>query len=268
MASSPARPAANEHPARAHAARPPASVSVVIPVRDDAALLRRCLASLAAQQVAPHEVIVVDDRSTDASAEVAREFGARIVNEQHIGIPAAAATGCDAATGEVIARLDADCVAPADWVRRIGERFAADPGLTGLTGTAVFVDGPPALRRPLAGAYLAAYRIVVAPALGQSPLFGSNYAVRRTAWAEVRTAVHRFDDLVHDDMDLTVHLGPERRIAFDRRLRMGMATRALRGGGVLRIRRGFHSIVMHWPREAPWFRWARRVRADLGRRRR
>ncbi|WP_350347672.1 glycosyltransferase family A protein [Agromyces sp. G08B096] len=246
-----------------------ASVSVVVPVRDDAALLRRCLAALARQTVAPHEVIVVDNGSTDASAEVARAFGARVVAEPHVGIPAAAATGCDHATGEVIARLDADCVAPPDWIARIGRRFAVDPGLTGLTGPARFVDGPRALRLPLAALYVGAYRAVMVPTLGHTPLFGSNFAVRRSAWEAVSRDVHRFDDLMHDDMDLSMHLGAvhldaRRRFRFDRRLRMGMAMRAITGGGGgLRIRRGVHSVVAHWPEELPWKRWRRRLSAAV-----
>lgn len=69
------------------------SVSVVIPVRDDAEELEKCLALLARQSVRPFEVVVVDNGSTDASAEVARRWGAVVVVEPRPGIPAAAATG-------------------------------------------------------------------------------------------------------------------------------------------------------------------------------
>lgn len=242
------------------------SVSVVIPVRDDAVLLRRCLAALRAQRMPPVEVLVVDNASRDDTAKVARAHGARVVFEAAPGIPAAAAAGLDAASGDVVARLDADCVPPPDWVERIASAFARDPELAGLTGTATFADGPAWLRRPLSGAYLGAYVMVVWPALGHVPLFGSNFAVRRTAWREVRDDVHRRDTLMHDDMDLSMHLGPCRRIRRDRDLTMGMSTRALRGGGLLRVRRGFHTVVAHWPQELPWLRWWRRVRWSLGRR--
>lgn len=93
-------------------------VSVVIPVKDDAEYLRRCLAALAAQTRAPREVVVVDNGSTDASRRVARRYGARLVRERRPGIPAAASRGYDAARGRVIARLDADSVPPRDWVAR------------------------------------------------------------------------------------------------------------------------------------------------------
>ena len=81
-------------------------VTVVIPVLDDAAELAGCLAALAAQTRSPDEIVVVDNGCRDHSAALAREAGARVVDEPRLGIPAAAATGYDAATGEVIARLD------------------------------------------------------------------------------------------------------------------------------------------------------------------
>src|SRR5690606_36645832 len=56
------------------------TVSVVIPVKDDAALLARCLEALARQTRLPDEIIVVDNNSSDDSALVAVAGGARVVN--------------------------------------------------------------------------------------------------------------------------------------------------------------------------------------------
>ena len=59
-------------------------VTVVIPARDDAVLLDRCLRALARQTREPAEVIVVDNASTDTTGEVARAHGATVVEEvQH-----------------------------------------------------------------------------------------------------------------------------------------------------------------------------------------
>lgn len=237
----------------------PPTVSVVIPVKDDADVLRECLAALAAQTVPPDEVVVVDNGSADESADVARAAGARVVAEPEPGIPAASARGFDEARSEIVARLDADSLPPADWIERIATAFAADPELTALTGPATFIDGPERWRRPLAFAYLGSYFAVVTPALGHVPLFGSNFAARRTAWLEVRDRVHRHDPLMHDDMDLSVHLGPRRRIRYDHSLMVGVSMRALSGDRMLRLRRGMHSIVSHWPAEFPWYRWYRRA---------
>ncbi|MDQ0743436.1 glycosyltransferase involved in cell wall biosynthesis [Clavibacter sp. B3I6] len=245
------------------AARP--TVSVVIPVRDDAGHLRACLAALAGQSVAPDEVVVVDNASRDDSAAVARAAGARVVHEPVVGIPAAASAGYDAARHEVIARLDADCVPPVDWIERLGDVLAARPDVVAVTGAARFLDGPRALRRVAAVAYLGAYFASVTLALGHPPLFGSNFALRRDAWLEVRTDVHRAGTHLHDDIDLSVHLGPERRIVLDPRLGMGISMRPLTRPSTLPLRmsRGVTSLTLHWPDDAPWQRWRRVGRLAL-----
>lgn len=80
------------------------TVSVVIPVRDDAELLRRCLHALAQQSHPAHEIIVVDNDSSDHSSAVAEQFGVRVLDQPEHGIPAASAAGYDAARGDIIAR--------------------------------------------------------------------------------------------------------------------------------------------------------------------
>lgn len=237
------------------------TVSVVIPVKDDAPSLARCLAALKEQSHAPLEIVVVDDGSVDDSAAVARASGARVVASSGTGIPAASATGYDAAGGDILARLDADCIADRDWIERLVIAFDDDE-VAAVTGFARFHDGPRALRRVLARLYLLAYFAAVAPALGHLPLFGSNLALRRSAWLEVRDSVHRDDELVHDDLDLAMHLGPVRRIRLDTSLGMAMSFRPFRDprAFALRVRRGMHSILVHWPHDVPWRRWYRRLR--------
>ena len=53
-------------------------LSVIIPVHDRAELLERCLASVEAQSWRPLQVVVVDDGSSDASAQVALAWGSRV----------------------------------------------------------------------------------------------------------------------------------------------------------------------------------------------
>lgn len=83
-------------------------ISIVIPVLNDAEYLKVLLADLAHQTLPADEIIVVDNGCTDGSADVARSGGAIVIAERIIGIPAAAATGYDRATGEIIVRCDAD----------------------------------------------------------------------------------------------------------------------------------------------------------------
>ena len=101
------------HPPLA-ATAPPAgvSVSVVVPARDEAERIGPCLTGLAGDP-SIHEVIVVDDRSGDRTAEVARSLGARVVEGSEppagwIGKPWALQQGLEAAEGDVLVCLDAD----------------------------------------------------------------------------------------------------------------------------------------------------------------
>ena len=98
-------------------------ISIVVPVRNSRELLERCLESLSQQTVArsDYEIIVVDDGSSDGSAEVARKRGARAFQQEKKGAGAARNRGIREARGEVILFLDADCEANADWIAKISE---------------------------------------------------------------------------------------------------------------------------------------------------
>ncbi len=91
--------------ARAGAAAPPLSVSVIIPARNEEHNLPTLLRSLASQAVKPHEILVVDDGSTDRTAEVARQLGATVIASKPLpdgwrGKTWACHQGAQAATGE------------------------------------------------------------------------------------------------------------------------------------------------------------------------
>lgn len=86
------------------------SVSVIIPTRNRSALLRRALESVGAQTHPPQEIIVVDDGSTDDTAQwIGVDFPqVHYLLQPHRGVAAARNTGIGAATGEWIAFLDSD----------------------------------------------------------------------------------------------------------------------------------------------------------------
>jgi GT2 family glycosyltransferase len=110
--------------------------SVIIPVYNSAATLARAVESVLTQTWSPHEVIVIDDGSTDNSLELARGFGApvRVINQANAGVSAARNRGAEAATGDWLAFLDAD-----DWyyperLRWHAEWIMRDADLDFLTG--------------------------------------------------------------------------------------------------------------------------------------
>lgn len=235
--------------------------SVVVPAFDEEELLAACLHSLARQTRPPLEVVVVDNNSRDATAGIARAHGARVVAEPVQGIWPAAATGYDAAAGEFIARCDADSVLPPDWVERIEGAFAADPQLRAVTGPGVF-SGLPPVRRALADVlYMRAYFVLVGLALGHPPVFGSNFAMRASAWRAVRDEVHSGSDAVHDDIDLSFHLGRGRSVRLDPALRADISARPFGDprGMAHRVVKGVRSVRIHSPEDGPWERYREKL---------
>jgi GT2 family glycosyltransferase len=109
--------------------------SVIIPTYNGASRIGECLKSLAAQEpLAPDEVIVVDDGSTqDVSAVVAGFAGVRLIRQANAGPAAARNNGVRNASGDIILFIDDDCVPAPDWLSRMVEPFA-DPEIAGCKG--------------------------------------------------------------------------------------------------------------------------------------
>jgi glycosyltransferase involved in cell wall biosynthesis len=236
------------------------TLSVVIPARNDAAMLAHCLEHLAAQLRPADEIIVVDNGSTDDTARVARAGGAIVLEQPVVGIWSASSTGYDAASGEVIVRIDADSRPPVDWLAHIEAAFVTMPEVDAITGPGEFYDGGAVstlLGRTL---YLGGYFWSMSLWLGQPPLFGSNFAMRHEVWADVRGRVHRDDPRVHDDLDLSIHLSPGTRVHYEDTLTVGISGRPFDSwnGLIRRLDWAFHTIGAHLPEEAPWRRRALR----------
>jgi glycosyltransferase involved in cell wall biosynthesis len=118
-------------------------VSVIVPVRNRRDLLAKLLDSLAAQTVEDHEIVVVDDGSTDGSGDEARDRAAAgapitVLDGGGRGAVEARCLGVSVARGPVLAFTDSDCQPAADWLERGLAHIAAGAdvvqGLTEPTG--------------------------------------------------------------------------------------------------------------------------------------
>ena len=121
-------------------------LSIVIPAHNEAQYLGATLAALASAVKeavidVDHEIVVVDDGSTDATAEIARAAGARVVSVDVRQIAASRNAGARAARGDMLVFVDADTIVPASVLRAAVAAMQA--GAVGGGARAVYNAGTP-----------------------------------------------------------------------------------------------------------------------------
>jgi MoaA/NifB/PqqE/SkfB family radical SAM enzyme/glycosyltransferase involved in cell wall biosynthesis len=110
-------------------------VSVIVPAYNASLTIGSCIESLLVQTEQPHEIIIVNDASTDNTAEIIQGMNVRFVDrKQNGGAGAARAEGAKIATGDILAFTDSDCVVPSNWVTQIHDAFVANPDIGGIGG--------------------------------------------------------------------------------------------------------------------------------------
>lgn len=150
-------------------------ISVIVPAYNEERRLPRSLSALRHAQLrltdeapgAVSELLVVDNGSTDATAELAAGFGATVVGEPRRGVAMARNAGARRAAGRLLAFVDADYRVPLGFLSVLVRRFAADPGLT-AAGARVLLepDEIDPVRRFCAARALDALRTVKSMAFG------------------------------------------------------------------------------------------------------
>lgn len=208
-------------------------ISVVIPAFNEEKLLPRCLKSLRHQDYqGDPEIIVVDNASTDGTARVAVEFGAKVITCSNKGVAYARQTGAQSASGDIIAQADADTVYPREWLSRIAGHFAAHQHSVALAGVYVYENAPPWARLE----YLARYflNIIGLVFLGRPVLIsGANFAFRRQAFLKVNGYDPK--SLYPDQWGICSRLNRVGRVSYDIHLVVSTSVR--------RVRKPFHSII-------------------------
>ena len=104
---------------------PAPKISVVICAYNAERTMEDCMEGLQRLRYPHHELIVVDDGSTDATADIARRYpNVRLIQHENRGLSAARNTGIAAATGDLVAFTDSDCVVDPDWLTYLANSFA------------------------------------------------------------------------------------------------------------------------------------------------
>jgi glycosyltransferase involved in cell wall biosynthesis len=119
-------------------------VSVIIPVFNGQQYLAEAIRSAFAQTIAPLEVIVVDDGSTDQSAALARQLGVTFLSQEHCGQGAALNSGVTVSHGRYLAFLDADDVWMPEKLEQQLRHLEGEPDVGAVFGhTVQFGDALP-----------------------------------------------------------------------------------------------------------------------------
>jgi len=101
-------------------------VTVVIPTKNSAKTLEKCLQSLVNQEYKDFEIIVVDGHSKDNTVEIAKKYTHSVFYENYGTRAAGCNIGIRQAHGEIVAFTDDDCEVPKDWLREIASKFEDD----------------------------------------------------------------------------------------------------------------------------------------------
>jgi glycosyltransferase involved in cell wall biosynthesis len=179
------------------------SLSIIIPVFNEEDYLASCLDSIAKQSVAPDEVLVIDNNSSDQSLEIARRYPfVTVIKESRQGVVHARDRGFTAASSELIGRIDADTLLPKDWVKTV-QAIMSDDTVFAATGPVSYYDMPFPKTNFKVDHFIRKNLYRGAPHVPF--LFGSNMVLRADAWKSLKDEVCHSKEL-HEDLDLAVHL--------------------------------------------------------------
>ncbi len=214
-------------------------VSFVVPAYNEERLLPACLAAIQAEidrSGCDAEILVVNNASTDGTGRIAAMTPGVIVVDQPLkGLVQARSAGFEAATGELIANIDADTLVPPGWLDRVLAEFARSPKLVVLSGPYDYYDVPVHIRAAARVFYAVGFatyvfnkRIVGVGSMVQ----GGNFVLLRDALAGIGGFSDRFT-FYGEDTDIASRMSRVGDVKFTYALTAKSSGRRLRGDGLI-----------------------------------
>lgn len=208
-------------------------ISVVIPIYNEEDEIEGCLQAFSVQSYrGPFELLVVDNGSTDASADLVRAFAqahpnldVKMIYEGKRGVAAASQAGFEAAKSPIIARTDADTIVDQRWLEAIARGFS-DEHVAALCGHVGFRE-PTLLQRMLFLEFLIELHQRLHILIKKPHFWGFNFAVRKEVFLRAggfNTRLRLAEDL---DLGLRIQrvLRPEERIVYMPEMRVYSSSR-------------------------------------------
>lgn len=185
-------------------------LSVVVPCYDEMDTILGCLNGLRSQGELISEIIVVDNNSSDKTLEIVKEFATKnakikILKEKKQGVQFARNTGLNAATGEIIARIDADTIVEKNWAKELIKFYSnpANENVGAASGYSWYYDLPfPKISHFLTNLFTHEANQKLARS---HTIYGSNMTIRRRAWQKVKNEVCMNFGIM-EDQDLGFHV--------------------------------------------------------------
>ena len=177
-------------------------ISVVVAARDAEGELERCLASLVGMDYPAdlRELMIVDNGSSDRTAEIIGRFPVRYLDEPRPSVSHARNAGIRASSGELVAFTDPDCLVSKYWLRELASGFA-DPAIGAVAGA--IVPYPPRTHAELYAARRRSHSQEVAMSHPLRPFaLTPNLAFRREVFDRVGLFDTRFPGGGWEDADL------------------------------------------------------------------
>jgi glycosyltransferase involved in cell wall biosynthesis len=185
--------------------------------------------------MAAKEILVVDNKSTDNTVDIVRRFIQENPNahvqlleqDKEQGLIPTRNYGFNHATGDVLGRVDSDSMLRPDWVEVVSGIFTEDHDAMGATGPVAYYDMPAAKFGRQADNMIRQH--IYKADSGRTLLFGSNMAVRASAWHKIKDQVCRDkEDIMHEDIDISLHLiGNGLATVYSPRMVVGMSARRM-----------------------------------------
>jgi glycosyltransferase involved in cell wall biosynthesis len=202
-------------------------ISVVIPAFQEEKYLPRALQSVLGQEYKNFELIVVNNNSSDKTAEIAEKFGAKVIFELRQGVGFARQAGFLAAKGDIIATTDADAVLPKNWLSRIAKEFEEDNTLAAFGGLYTLYSGPITARFAISYFF---YFIWLLDKIfsGGGNLPGANSAFRKSAFLRIGGFNTKLS--MCEDVDLSQRIKNVGKVLLDPDFRIQVSGRRFRQG--------------------------------------
>ncbi len=238
-------------------------ISVVICAYNAEPTIKECLDGALGLDYPDYEVIVVDDGSTDTTGDLAEGYPVHVIHTENRGLSNARNTGCDTASGEIIAYLDSDAYPDPHWLQYLANTFLTTD-FVGVGGPNLPPPGDGAIAECVAAAPGGPAHVLVSDLVAEH-IPGCNMAFRAAALREIGGFDPRFRT-AGDDVDMcwrlqdrgwTLGFCPAALVWHHRRNSVRVYWRQQRGYG-----RAEALLEDKWPEKynaAGHLRWAGRI---------